>query len=426
MFKFKKINHKLIFSFLSLSLTPLIIFAVISINMASDAIQVQAFNQLKAVSAIKKIQVLNYLSSLKVSLQVLNDDPYLHEALTDFSQAIDLNGLEGDEWRQAEEKYATHFKKINDINAWYDLFFINLQGDIVFTASKESDLGMNIPQSDLSQSSIGDAFKQSQQSTQGKISFSDFKPYPPSNDEPAAFMMERVINSSGSHLGYVALQFPLSKINNIMQQRDGMGKTGETYLVGQDKRMRSDSYLDPIGHSVIASFAGDVTNNGVNTDAVISAFNGETASSIILDYNGNYVLSSYTTLDLGSFKWALIAEIDEVEAFKSANTLINISISLVVTVSLIISIIGFGIAKNISRPIVQAVSSALRVSSGDLTEKVIITQSDELGLLQQAMQEMIAKLKNMIEHISSSADQQATASEELSCITELTNANVFN
>jgi len=424
MFKFKKINHKLLFSFLSLSLTPLIIFSFISINMARDAIEEQAFNQLNSVNSIKKVQVVSYLSSLKTTLQVLSDNPNIYDAIGDFSQALNLNGLDSDEWRQAESKYATHFKKINTVNGWYDLFFINVQGDIIFTAAQESDLGMNIPQSILRRTSIGDAFKQSQQSAQGEVSFSDFKPYPPSNDEPAAFMMEKIINSSGIHIGYVALQFPLAEINKIMKQRDGMGQTGETYLVGQDKRMRSDSYLDPNGRSVIASFAGDIANNGVNTDAVKSAFNGETASRIIIDYNNNSVLSSFTALDLGNFKWALIAEIDEVEAFKAANTLITISVSILIAVSVFISLIGVWIAKNISHPIIQAVASVQRVASGDLTEKVNVNQSDELGLLQQAMQEMVAKLKGMVEHISSSAEQQATASEELSSITELTNANV--
>jgi len=424
MFKFKKINHKLLFSFLSLSLIPLITFAFISINNVRDAMEEQTFSKLNAVNAIKKIQINDYLSSLKNSLQVLDDDPYIYDAMEDFSQAITLTGLDGDEWREAEKKYATHFKKINDINAWYDLFLINVQGDIIFTVAKESDLGVNIPQSALSRSSIGDAFKKAQQSAQGEISFSDFKPYPPSNDEPASFMMEKVINSSGTHTGYVALQLPLDKINKIMQQRDGMGKTGETYLVGQDKRMRSDSYLDPKGRSVIASFAGDIANNGVNTDAVKSAFNGETASRIILDYNGNSVLSSFMALDLGSFKWALIAEIDEAEAFEAVNSLVNISVSIVIAVSVIISLIAFWIAKNISRPIVRAVSSVQRIASGDLTEKINVNQSDELGLLQQSMQEMVAKLKNMIEDVLSSAEQQATASEELSSITELTNANV--
>jgi methyl-accepting chemotaxis protein len=425
MLKFKKINHKLVFTFLSLSLIPLITFAFISINMASDSIQSQAFNQLESVRSIKKAQISNYISSLKASLQALNNDPYASEAFEAFDQAMTSDGLNSESWRQAETKYTARFKEINEINAWYDLFFINLQGDIIYSAAKESDLGVNIPQSPLNQTSMGDAFQKAQKNSFPKISVSDFKPYPPSNNQPAAFMMTTLVNSNGIEIGYIALQFPLNKVNEIMQQRDGMGETGETYLVGEDKRMRSDSYLDPIGHSVIASFAGDIRHNGVNTNAVSAAFNGETASRIIIDYNGNSVLSSFSTLDIGDFKWALIAEIDEAEAFETANTLINISTGIVVAVSVIISFIGILIAKNISGPIVQAVAIAQRVSSGDLTATVVVNQSDELGLLQQAMQEMIAKLKNMIEHISSSAAQQATASQELSSITELTNKNVF-
>ena len=424
MFKFKKINHKLVFTFLSLSLTPLIIFAFISINMASDSIQSQAFNQLESVRSIKNSQISNYLSSLKASLQVLHDDPYASEAFNAFDQAMASDGLNSEAWRQAENKYAIRFKKINKVNHWYDLFFVNLQGDIVFTAAKESDLGGNIPKSPLSKTSMGDVFKKAQKNGLAEISVSDFKPYPPSNNEPAAFMMTKLNDLSGTHIGYVALQFPLNKVNKIMRQRDGMGETGETYLVGEDKRMRSDSFLDPTGHSVIASFAGDVSNNGVDTDAVKAAFNGEIASRIIIDYNGNSVLSSFSTVDLGDFKWALIAEMDEAEAFETANTLINLSTGIVAAASVLISFIGILVAKNISGPIVQAVSIAQRVSSGDLTAKVVVTQSDELGLLQQAMHDMIAKLRNMVEHISSSADQQAAASQELSSITELTNTNV--
>jgi len=141
MFKFRKINHKLVFTFLSLSLTPLIIFAYISINMASDSIQAQAFSQLESVRSIKKAQIANYLSSLKASLQVLNDDPYASEAFNAFDKALVTDGLNSDAWRQAENQYAERFIKINKVNAWYDLFFINLQGDIIFTAAKESDLG---------------------------------------------------------------------------------------------------------------------------------------------------------------------------------------------------------------------------------------------------------------------------------------------
>ena len=424
MLKFTKINHKLVFSFLTLSLLPFILYAFFSINMANNSLQVQAFNQLESVRTIKKSQLDSYISSLKASLKILNEDPTVLTALSQFQQALALGNINNEQWLQAEASYGEHFKKINKINGWYDLFFIDLAGNIVFTAAKESDLGMNIPASALNSSSMGNAFEKAQHANNGAIVTSDFLPYPPSNNEPAAFMMTKLIDNKGVLAGYVALQFPLDKINAIMQQRDGMGKTGETYLVGQDKLMRSDSFLDPVGHSVIASFAGNVANNGVDTDAVNAAFSGETASRIIIDYNGNPVLSSFSTISFGDFRWALIAEIDEAEAFETANRLIYISLILVLAATILISIVALIIAKNISKPIIQVTKAAQTVSSGDLTSTVAINQHDELGLLQQAMHDMVLKLKDMIEHISSSAEQQAAASQELSNITNLTNSNV--
>jgi len=424
MFKFKKINHKLLFSFLSLSLLPLIIFTLISVNMSKDAIQAQAFNQLESIKAIKKKELENYIVSLKSSLKILKSDPYAAQAYLAFSHATNDAGINSTQWLNAERQYAKRFKTINEVNAWYDLFFINLQGDIVFTAAKESDLGMNIPTSVLNKTSMGKAFNKVEHTALDSIAVSDFLPYPPSNDEPAAFMMTKLTDVSGVHIGYVALQFPLHKVNEIMQQRDGMGLSGETYLVGQDKRMRSDSFLDPTGHSVVASFSGTVKHNGVDTEAVRAAFSGESASRVIIDYNGNPVLSSFDTLDLGGFKWALIVEIDEAEIFEISNKLISWSAMLLVIASLIVAMIGFLIAKNISKPIIKAVMVAQQVAAGDLTTTINIEQHDELGQLQQAMHEMIIKLKGMIEHIANSADQQAAASQELSSITELTAANV--
>lgn len=391
--------------------------------MAKTTIQNQAFNQLESIRAIKKSQVESYLETLRSSLLLLNNDPSMVSALNTFTLAL-ADGLTGNAWLAAEQQYAEHFKKINEINSWYDLFLIDIQGNIVFTAAKESDLGVNIKNSSLNQSSIGDVFNRVQRTSIGQVVTSDFMPYPPSNNEPAAFMASKVIDANGQHIGYIALQFPINKVNDIMQQRVGMGETGETYLVGEDKRMRSDSYLDPKGHSIIASFAGNISENGVDTEAVNDALNGHTASKIIIDYNGNPVLSSFDTIQLGDFKWVLIAEIDEAEAFSTANTLTYISTITIAVASLIIIFVGFFIAKNISTPIVNAVKAVQQVSSGDLTQNIPVDQSDELGVLQQALHDMIIKLKDMIEHISASADQQATASQELSSITALTNENV--
>ncbi len=66
------------------------------------------------------------------------------------------------------------------------------------------------------------------------IALADFAAYSPSGGAPAAFMMARMQDEKDELKGYVAFQIPLAGINEIMLHRNGMGKTGESYLVGQD------------------------------------------------------------------------------------------------------------------------------------------------------------------------------------------------
>ena len=155
------------------------------------------------------------------------------------------------------------------------------------------------------------------------------------------------------------MQLPLEAINVIMQQRDGMGETGESYLIGFDKLMRTDSFLDPTGHSVNASFAGNVADNGVDTEGARRAIAGETNTSIIIDYNGNPVLSSYAPLEIAGLDWAILSEIDEAEALIPAKALLNtFLLVLIISIGVVIAA-GFYMARSIATG-VKHVSSSRR------------------------------------------------------------------
>ncbi len=183
---------------------------------------------------------------------------------------------------------------------YYDLFLIHPGGRVFYTVTKEADYGTNMVNGKYKDSGLGKLTRQVLETK--KFGLADFAPYAPSNDEPAGFIAQPVIHEGEVKL-VVALQLSLDAINNIMQQRDGMGETGETYLVGSDKLMRSDSYLDPKGHSVKASFAGTVKDNGVDTEAMDEVLAGAEGSKILVDYNGNPVLSAYTPVKVSGTTW---------------------------------------------------------------------------------------------------------------------------
>lgn len=279
----------------------------------ADSMQQQAFNQLSAVNELKKNQLQDYFDNNAIQLEMLASRQITHQAITEL---ID-NFSQKNRWNQLLDKYDETYKKLLTYYGWYDFFLISTRGTIVYSVTRESDLGQKTTE-DLTGSSFFKAFNFAKQSSTADIHFGDFSPYAPSNNDPAAFFVKPVIKN-GKRIGYVAYQQPLDTINDILGNREGMGNSGESYLVGDDLLMRSDSYLNPTDFSVVNSF---LNNNKVQTQATQSALQGNKNTALIIDYNNNPVVSSWDYFDIASgVRWAIISEIDVAEAFnpKTAN-----------------------------------------------------------------------------------------------------------
>jgi len=191
---------------------------------------------------------------------------------------------------------------------YYDLFLIHPQGQIFYTVRQESDYQTNILTGEYADSGLGHLIKQIL-ATQN-FGMSDYALYAPSHHEPAAFVAQPLL--SGQLI--VALQLNDAALNKIMSQRAGMGNTGESYLVGSDHLMRSNSFNNS-QYSIKSSFANP-TLYLVNTESVRAVLEkGETGMTVINDYRGISVLSAYTPLKINGTQWALLTEIDEAEVF---------------------------------------------------------------------------------------------------------------
>mgnify|MGYP003648442087 FL=1 len=317
-----------------------------------------------------------------------------------------------------EDNYDRFFTEYIQKYDYYDVFLINNKGLIYYTQARESDYQTNILKGKYASSNLGDLIKEVKQSK--SFSIADYKPYAPSNGEPAAFI---AIPVDGSDT-IVALQLSSEGTNQIMGVREGMGETGESYLVGEDKLMRSDSYLDPEGHSLKASFAGTVTNNGADTEAVNLALNAQHGTKIIKDYNGNNVLSAFDSIKIGDFSWIILSEIDESEAFSPVHQTVLFSVISIIVAAIVVVFIGVFFSRKIATPIIVASNFAKKVAAGDLSSNIEVNSHDEVGMLQVALHTMLENLRKMIGELSNVAVQQGSTATELASVTEQTSLAV--
>ncbi|EIC23552.1 methyl-accepting chemotaxis protein [Thiorhodovibrio frisius] len=315
------------------------------------------------------------------------------------------------------------YRKYIDQYGYYDLLLVNPDGYVFYTVAKEPDYETNLSDGPYARSNLGELFGQVLQS--GEYGFADYAPYAPSNDQPAGFIAQPIVYDGQTEL-VVALQLPLEPINRIMAIRDGMGETGESYLVGPDHRMRSDSFLDPKGRSVAASFAGTVDKNGVLTQATKEALAGKSGTQVIADYNNNPVLSAYAPLEVEGTRWALVAEIDETEAMAAVNRQIKVVALVLGAALLAILAVALRITRGITRPLGGEPEEMLELSEGIANGDLSMTLDDpdrHTGVY-AAMGRMAHRLRDMVEHIRQTSQELSSAAEQTSAITEQTSRSV--
>ncbi|MBK5476140.1 methyl-accepting chemotaxis protein [Pseudomonas sp. TH21] len=93
-------------------------------------------------------------------------------------------------------------------------------------------------------------------------------------------------------------------------------------------------------------------------------------------------------------------------------------IGMIVLTALITIGLAVWLTRSIVLPLAQSLKVAQGVASGDLTGNISVTGNDEPARLQQALKGMQENLRDTIRRISESSNQLASASEELSCVTE--------
>ena len=203
-------------------------------------------------------------------------------------------------------------RRFLQVNEYHDILLCGSDGDVLYSFYKEEDFATNLVSGPWRDTDLGIVFRQARDAAKGEVVFSDFERYEPSANAPTAFVAGPVFKGDGSLLGVLIFQISVERINEIMQFTEGMGETGETYLVGTDHLMRSDSRFSDESVILVQS---------VESETVRRALAGESGVEITEGYRGEEVISAYGLLEFAGIRWAVIAEIDLEDVLRPARRL---------------------------------------------------------------------------------------------------------
>ena len=227
---------------------------------------------------------------------------------------------------------------------YYDIFLIDAEkGDMLYSVFKEVDFATNLLHGQYSKTNFGRVVKNAIDSTDRNfIQLIDFEPYDPSYHAPASFIASSVYD--GDHkIGIVVFQMPINKINQILTgnnswQEDGLGKSGETFIVGKDHKHRSisrgliedaDAHLrslkkqgyDEIVLQQIKKMETNILLESVKQVSVDKAFQGGAGILIEPSGAGDELLCAFAPLNISDVQWMIMSTMKEAEVSERINTL---------------------------------------------------------------------------------------------------------
>jgi methyl-accepting chemotaxis protein len=394
------LKTKMILFSLAIGLLPLALMGVYSVERAATSLSAQAFGQLESVRDIKKLALEQAVEGWRREALVFAGVKEVYNALG-LLRGQAMGAAKGrrldmdDQGLQDALAYvAGAFKPFVEILGYEDALLVDDYGRVLYSHARGLALGQDLKDGQYKDCGLARIWAAALKGREAV--FSDFESDPLEQGRPAAFVAAPVFSHTGLREGVAVLRIPLAAINRVMTLRSGMGESGESYLVGPDLRMRSDSRRDPAGHSVAASFAAR-DGGRADTPAVRAALAGTSGAAVGPSFDGESRLAAYAPLDVGGATWALVSEMAASEAFAALRDLRLAALLLGCGTALLVGLGSFWfLRRELFGPLTALGGFVTAVTGGEFGQALRGRFTAEIASLARGVERMVAELKNKL------------------------------
>jgi methyl-accepting chemotaxis protein len=314
-------------------ITVLVIIALTALFLKNEtaALTKATNNRLESVAIGRKVALQTYITSINNDLVLQASNPQLvrsvkaladgWHALTDHAAVISAyagdpdkeKADDGSAYSDAHGDIHAYLSKVALQNLYLDLMVTDADGNVIYSASKLKDFGTNVNDGIAKGSGAQNVFKQLADSPKAeKIAFSDFSAYAAADGLPAAFAGTPILSESGELLGMLIVQMPIDSINEIMQDKAGLGETGDAYLVGTDQYLRSDAQTvrnEKTGKAKPTLLEYKLDQSRIKT--ALTENKGSTGE--IKNLIGNSAVAAFEPIKVFGTKWLIVVETSKQE-----------------------------------------------------------------------------------------------------------------
>ena len=329
------------------------------------------------------------------------------------------------------EQYHAPLRRIMQDLGFIDVYIVDIAtGSIVYSESKEPDFATNLTDGPHAHSNLADLFHRLQRAPErGAVEVADFAAYRPTLGVPSAFVGTPVFEN-GRPIAVLILQVSADAIDRVMTgghqwERDGLGKTGESYLVGSDFLMRSNSrfliespdlYAERLRRiktpeneiDRIMRHNSTILLQKVRSHAAEQAIAGNQGIGVTTGYGGNEILAAWAPLHVAGLEWGIVAKIERDEAYAPMQHMARDTLIQTLLILLVITLVVMFLATSFVRPVNDLIARVQLARTGKTDMTFAAESTDEIGDLARSFRELIdsvQKQTRMLEKVTGENQQ---------------------
>lgn len=307
-----------------------------------------------------------------------------------------------------------------------EMLLIDLDGTVVYSIEKRADFATNLLTGPHRDTALAGAIDQLATAAVGDVVIVDFEPYLPAQGLPVLWAVTAV-RTGDEVVGVLATPVPNETLVALVTadmdwDALGLGDTGEVYIVGPDRLLRTESRLwldDPDGYleamadagysddeiEAVRAFGTTVLIQEIDTDPVDAALRGNTYEGTGDNYLGQRTRAVAGAFDSGGLGWIVVTEAQTGEIFAPLRSyLLRLLIVAVVAVPIVI-VVALVIARRMLRPVEPIARAADRVAAGDIDVTLGMRGNDEFSDLASQFDAFTAELRRQRAEVARTDDE---------------------
>jgi len=348
---------------------------------------------------------------------------YIAKNTHPIGEKIKLNQAnDGSAFSKIHASEHSFFKSFVERYSYYDVFLINAKtGDIVYSAFKETDFGMNLNKTS-EKTGLVDLYKKLEElNAKGdfekgpKVVLSKISKYFQSYEASAQFIGAPILEN-GKVIAYVAFQIPFTKLDGIMTNNKqwmefGLGKSIETLLVDSQSEMiltnsrafvenqvEFEKKLDKEGKEQLDFMKAMKSVSYAlkyRSDVIKEANLGKIPMMTTADYLGERSKQTAELFEILGYRMIMVSKVSEYEVKEDIQKVFYISLAILLVSFIVVGGAAFYIGNMISSPIIKVAKSLALFGDGELEARVEIKSKDEIGDMSSAFDQTMEKMQNI-------------------------------